>query len=82
MQAIIRTIGFYSLKTRDRIGGTLRTDVFMLDNGSFRAYSHYMQDQDEEIIGFAESFHEKEAVRTSRKELRNKWLEQGEKNYI
>lgn len=41
--------------------------------GNFEAYSCYMQDEDEAIVGFAESINDNEAVKRSRKELRKEW---------
>lgn len=76
MQVNVLSNGFYVVKTRDRIGGTLRTDVYKLENGVFQAFSHYMRDIDEETIGFAESFNAKEAIRLSRRDLRMKWTGQ------
>lgn len=74
MQVNVVANGFQIVKTRDRIGGTIRTDVFELDNGIFHAFSHYIQDLEEEVTGFAESFHAREAIRLSRKNLRKQWL--------
>lgn len=64
---------YYYVKTRDRIGGTLRTDIFKLDSGIFRAYSFYAQDEDEAIVGIGESDNEEKAVKLSRKDLRREW---------
>ncbi len=72
MQINVLSDGFYVVKTRDRIGGTLSTDLYELENGIFQAFSHYMRDLDEETIGFAESFYAKEAIRLSRRDLRTK----------
>jgi hypothetical protein len=66
------TENFYIVKTRDRIGGTIRTNVYGKE-GHFEAYSCYMQDEDEAIVGFAESKNDVEAVKRSRKELRREW---------
>lgn len=76
MQHNILFNGFYAVKTRDQIGGTLRTEVYELDNGIVQTFSHYMRDLDEETIGFAESFNVKEAIRLSRRDLRKKWTSQ------
>ncbi|MBB6445075.1 hypothetical protein [Bacillus benzoevorans] len=73
MEVNVVSNGFHIVKTRDQIGGTLRTDVFELDTGRFQAFSNYIQDKEEEIIGFAESFNAKEAIRLSRKDLRKQW---------
>jgi hypothetical protein len=69
------TDNFYYVKTRDRVGGTVRTNVYLKD-GLFEAYSFYMQDEDEAIVGFAESNNDDEAVKRSRKELRKEWKEE------
>lgn len=63
---------FYRTKTRDRIGGTINTNVY-LEKGIFKAYSYYWQDEEEEIVGFAESYNDEEAVKLSRKDLRREW---------
>lgn len=73
MQVKVAVNGYQMVKTRDRIGGTLKTAVYELENGRFKAFSNYIQDMEEEIIGFAESYTAKEAIRLSRKELRRKW---------
>ncbi|MBS4195799.1 hypothetical protein [Lederbergia citri] len=67
---------YYYTKTRDRIGGTIRTDVFK-KNGVYKAFSSYWQDKDEEIVGWGESSDDIEAGRLSRKELRKEWREAG-----
>ncbi|MBY0144330.1 hypothetical protein [Neobacillus niacini] len=66
------TENFYIVKTRDRIGGTISTNVYEKE-GHFEAYSCYAQDEDEAIVGFAESIYDEEAVKRSRKELRKEW---------
>jgi hypothetical protein len=66
------TENFYIVKTRDRIGETIRTNVYGME-GHFEAYSCYMQDEDEAIVGFAECNNDEEAVKRSRKELRKEW---------
>ncbi|CRK83001.1 hypothetical protein [Neobacillus massiliamazoniensis] len=64
---------FYYARTRDRVGGTIRTEVFKLENGIFKAFSSYSQDEDEKIVGFAQSCNDEEAVKLSRKALRKEW---------
>jgi hypothetical protein len=64
---------FYYVKTRDRVGGTVRTDVFQQENGTFEAYYFYAQDEDESIVGFAESMDDLAAIKSSRKNLRKEW---------
>lgn len=61
------------LKSKDRIGGTLKTEVYGFEGGIFRAYSYYKMDKEEEIIGVGESDNETSAVKLSRKNLRNEW---------
>ncbi|MDQ6601035.1 hypothetical protein [Bacillus salipaludis] len=67
---------FYYAQTRDRVGGTIRTDVFLQENGFLKAYSSYWQDQDEEIVGYAESYDDEQAVLLSMKDLRKEWIEE------
>lgn len=67
---------FYFVKTRERVGGTIRTDVYLQKEGSFKAFSYYMQDEDIAIAGYAESNNDIEAVKRSRKELRKEWKDQ------
>lgn len=64
---------YYYTKTRDRIGGTIRTSVFRQENGTFQAFSSYFQDEDEEVVGYCESDDDKKAVSLSRKDLRKLW---------
>ncbi|MEH7255067.1 hypothetical protein V7111_23430 [Neobacillus niacini] len=66
---------FYQVKSRDRVGGTIRTDVFRLESGIFEAFSSYRQDQDGSIVGFATSFDDEYAILQSRKALRKEWKE-------
>lgn len=68
--------GCYTVKTRDRIGGTIRTDVYQFESGIFQAFSTYAQDKEEEYVGFAESFDNKEAIKLSRMDLRRDWKEE------
>jgi hypothetical protein len=67
---------FYQVKSRDRIGGTIRTDVFKLESGIFEAFSSYWQDDDGRIVGFATSFDDDYAIMQSRKSLRKEWKEE------
>lgn len=69
------TGNYYYVKTRDKVGGTIRSDVYTLEDGMFRAYSTYWQDEDEEFVGVGESDDEQLAIRLSRKDLRKEWLE-------
>jgi hypothetical protein len=71
------TESFYQVKTRDRIGGTIQTNVFKQDDGIFQAYSYYWQDEDEAIVGFSESYDDEQAIKKSRKELRKEWKAEG-----
>lgn len=64
---------YYYVKTRDRVGGTIRTDVFRLENGIYEAFSSYWQDEDEEIVGVSQSYNDELAVKQSRKDLRKEW---------
>lgn len=66
---------YFAAKTRDRIGGTIHTSVFKKENGIFHSYSSYWQDENEKIVGFAESSDEEQAVKQSRKNLRKEWKE-------
>ena len=51
----IVTLDFYYVTSRDRIGGTVRTEIFWKNNGLYQAYSSYAQDMDEEVIGYWEN---------------------------
>jgi hypothetical protein len=70
---------YYHTKTRDRIGGTVKTNVFLQENGLYGAYSFYWQDEDEKIVGYAENFNDERAVMLSRKDLRREWKEEQER---
>lgn len=61
------------LKTRDRVGGTITTDLYKLKNGSYIAYSSYSRDKDELIVGRGEGTDEAKTVKMSRKDLRIQW---------
>ncbi|MCQ6275808.1 hypothetical protein JMM81_12685 [Bacillus sp. V3B] len=65
----------YYVKTRDRIGETVRTNVFKHENGIYQAFSNYIFDKEEEYIGLGESYDEKEALRLSREALIKDWKE-------
>lgn len=73
---------FYHAKTRDRIGGTIVTDVFKQENGTFQAYSSYWQDEDEAVMGYGESYDDEQAVKLSRKALRKEWKEEQERKAV
>lgn len=75
MKKYLISPNFYYTKTRDRIGGTVRTDVFRTKDNFYQAYSYYHQDEDQIITGYFESFDEVEAIKRSRKDLRKVWLE-------
>jgi hypothetical protein len=64
---------YYFVKTRDRVGGTIRTNVFTLENGSYIAYSSYAADEDGQIVGAGESTNDETAIKLSRKDLRKEW---------
>lgn len=65
----------YYIRSRDRIGGTVRTDVYKHENGIFQAFSSYAQDKEEEFVGFGENHDDKIAIDLSRKGLRKAWKE-------
>ena len=65
----------YQVKSIDRIGGTVRTDVYKHESGIFQAFSHYEQDIEEEFIGAGESYDDEEAILLSRKSLRKDWTD-------
>ncbi|KYD11442.1 hypothetical protein B4102_2170 [Heyndrickxia sporothermodurans] len=64
------------LKTKDRIGGTLKTEVYRYNNEVYKAFSHYARDKDMVIVGYGESDSEEIAVKLSRKDLRKEWKEE------
>lgn len=76
LKKVIINKNYFYVKTRDRIGGTIRTDVFKKEDGLFQAHSHYWQDEHQEIGGYAESYHAEQAVALSRKDLRKVWKEE------
>jgi hypothetical protein len=63
------------LKTRDRIGGTIITDLYTKEDGTYSAYSFYWQDENQECLGMASGDNPDKTVRESRKELRKEWKE-------
>jgi len=65
----------YFVKSRDKIGGTIRTDVFKYEEGIYKAFSHYTRDKDEDFVGFGESYDDKEAIKLSRIALRKDWTD-------
>lgn len=67
------TEDFYYVKTRDRLGGTIKTNVFRNEDGSYIAYSSYATDEDGAIVGAGESENDETAIRLSRKDLRKEW---------
>lgn len=73
MDRRINSKNFYFVKSRDRIGGTIRTDVFKLESDIYQAYSFYSQDKDEAIAGFGESDNDKIAIELSKQDLRKEW---------
>lgn len=65
---------FYYVKYRGRIGGTIRTDVFLQENNVFQAYSYYAQDKDLDIVGYGENEDELKAIGLSKRELKTEWI--------
>lgn len=63
------------VKWIDSIGGTLKT-VAQLDKlaGNYSAVSFYIQDENEEVNGYAESTNLEEAIRFSQESLRANWI--------
>lgn len=76
------TEDYYYTKTRDLIGGTIRTSVFRQENGAFQAFSSYFRDEDEEVVGYYESYDDEKAVSLSRKDLRKLWKEKNEASIL
>ncbi|WP_445491519.1 hypothetical protein [Niallia sp. 03133] len=64
------------VKIRERIGGTIITDLYKCKDGRFVAYSSYARDKAERIVGKADGKNEEEAVRLSRNELKIEWKKQ------
>jgi hypothetical protein len=63
------------LKTRDRIGGTIITELYTKEDGTYTAYSFYRQDENEECVALATGVDPDKTVRQSRKNLREEWCE-------
>jgi len=61
------------LKTRDRVGGTITTDLYKLKNGSYIAYSSYSCDENGIIAGRGVDTDEAKTVKLSRVDLRRHW---------
>jgi hypothetical protein len=62
-------------KVRDRVGGTVITDLYKFEDGSFTAYSFYWQDEDEECVAEASGDDPEKTVKQSRKNLRKEWVQ-------
>jgi hypothetical protein len=63
------------LKTRDKIGGTLKTDLYKNEDGIYMAYSYYWKDEDQECVAHASGNDPDKTVKASRKNLRKEWIE-------
>lgn len=63
------------LKIRDRIGGTIITELYTKEDGTYTAYSFYRQDENEECVAFATGVDPDKTVKQSRKNLRKEWCE-------
>lgn len=67
--------GFW-VKSRERVGKTsrtIKTQVFVMESGMFHAFSHYAMDKEEEIPGVGESTDKDEAIKLSKKHLKQEW---------
>jgi hypothetical protein len=71
--SMVKPISLSIIRTKDRIGGTIITESFRLENNTFQAHSSYKKD--DKIIGYAENNSEDLAVKLSRKQLRENWKE-------
>lgn len=63
------------LKTRDRIGGTIITELYTKEDGTYIAYSFYWQDKNQDCVALATGDDPDKTVRQSRKNLRDEWRE-------
>lgn len=63
------------LKTRDKISGTIITELYTREDGTYTAYSFYWQDEKQECVGLASGDSPNTTVRKSRKNLRKEWRE-------
>jgi hypothetical protein len=70
-----RAIGMEVKKTRDKIGGTIHTDLFKHEDGTYTAYSFYWQDEEEECVAEAMGEDPIKVVTQSRRNLRKDWME-------
>jgi hypothetical protein len=70
-----KSIDLKQFKTRDKIGGTIRTDLFTFEDNTYTAYSFYWQDEDEECVAEASGDNPDKVVKQSRKNLRKDWRE-------
>lgn len=62
-------------KTRDRVGGTLITDLFWFADRTYVGYSYYLQDKEQECVSEASGKDPIKTLKQSRKNLRKDWVE-------
>lgn len=61
---------------RDKIGGTLKTELSSHDDNTYTAISFYWQDDEGDCYGVATGTDPQKTVKQSRKNLRKEWIEE------
>ena len=67
-------------KTRDKIGGTLITDLYWHVDNTYIAYSYYLQDKEQVCVSEASGKNPVRTLKQSRKNLRKDWIEWKKEN--
>lgn len=76
MQAMKKVVSREWFSTRDKIGGTLKTELCSHDDHTYTAISFYWQDEDGDCYGAATGTNPQKIVKQSRKKLRKEWKEE------
>lgn len=70
-----KVIDGFIVTSKDRLRGTVRTEVYEKENGEFSAFSYYTKDKNEVIIGMGTNNDKNVAIQDSINQLRNDWRE-------
>ena len=76
MQAMKKVVSREWFSTRDKIGGTLKTELCSHDDHTYTAISFYWQDEAGDCYGVATGTDPQNIVKKSRKKLRKEWKEE------
>lgn len=63
----------FILIKKDLTGKIIRTEVYQKESSQYSAFSFYVREKNEEIIGRGDNLNKSEAISLSRKDLMDLW---------